>query len=221
MKPARRALALAGLLALLLGLAQTAPGTEGLLRPAAAVAYQAEGSAAIGPSRTRAERLEPVPLDEWEFQGGRVTVGDWQAPASAFAGVRSTSADGITAELVYVGSGAESDYAGTLARDKIVLIDKCAASCAFAIQAAEATRRGAVGIVFIDRRPGHPYCCAWTGEGTSAFDGYYDWPPVVCVSPGNGAVLQAMLTDGPVRATLTTGPGAPAVPDGGVSYCMA
>ncbi|HEX2694130.1 MAG TPA: hypothetical protein VHP61_00130, partial [Acidobacteriota bacterium] len=62
-------------------------------------------------------RLEPVPVDVFEFEKAGVTVDDRLMVASTIAGVPPTPDGGITAPVVYVkgGSAADFDAAGDVA----------------------------------------------------------------------------------------------------------
>jgi hypothetical protein len=51
-------------------------------------------------------RLEPVPVDVFEFEGASLTVGERAMVASTIAGVPPTPSDGVTGAVIYVKGGA-------------------------------------------------------------------------------------------------------------------
>ena len=80
---------------------------------------------AMGMTRVR---LEPVPVDEWEFHSASVTVGGVQMTASSWVHMQSTPPQGITAPLVYAEGGTAEDFDALRAdgidvAGKLVLID--------------------------------------------------------------------------------------------------
>jgi len=93
-------------------------------------------------------RLEPVPVDVFEFEKASLTVGDRTMTASTLAGVPSTPAGGISRTVVYVGGGTAADFdaAGSV-EGRLVLIDIKPSSWWFTLPAFEAGHRGAAGII--------------------------------------------------------------------------
>lgn len=106
--------------------------------------YLAEKLRAAGYTNVR---LEAVPVDEWAVREASVTVGDTKFVCSQFAGVPGTDADGVTADVVYVGSGAAADYEGLEVSGKIVLVDSSMDNFWFNFQGAEATKHGAKAVI--------------------------------------------------------------------------
>ena len=165
-------------------------------------------------------RLEPVPVDVFEFEKASVAVGDRTMIASTVAGAPPTPAEGITAPVVYVkgGTAADFDAAGDVA-GKLVLVDARMSSWWFFWPAFEAGHRGAAGVV-----------CTYTSEdpkyfsfddGTlGSFDGQYDLdaPPWAYIARRDGDWLKARLVAGPVTATLLLREKVTLAREGGVAY---
>jgi len=149
-------------------------------------------------------RLEPVPVDVFEFEEASLTVAGRRIVASTVAGVPPTGPEGITAPVVYVGGGtaADLDAAGDVA-GKIVLVDLKLSSWWLTLPAFEAAERQAAGIV-----------CTYTPDDTKyfsgdpaalgSFDGQYDSgaPPWIYIARRDGDRLKSELAAGPVTATL-------------------
>src|SRR5512135_2306092 len=93
-------------------------------------------------------RLEPVPVDIFEFRKASLTVAGRAITASTIAGAPPTPAGGITAPVVYVrgGTAADFDAAGDVA-GKLVLVDLRLSSWWFTMPAFEAGLRKAAGVV--------------------------------------------------------------------------
>ena len=104
-------------------------------------------------------RLEPVPVDVFEFEKASLTVGDRTMIASTIAGVPPSPAGGITAAVVYVkgGTAADFDAAGDVA-GKLVLVDMKTSSWWFSLPALEAAHRRAAGVI-----------CTYTQDDTKYF----------------------------------------------------
>jgi len=149
-------------------------------------------------------RLEPVPVDVFEFEEASLTVGGRRLTASTVGGVPPTSPEGVTAPVVYVrgGTAADFDAAGDVA-GKIVLVDLKLGSWWLTLPALEAAERRAVGVV-----------CTYTPDDTKyfsgddaalgSFDGQYDSgaPPWIYISRRDGDWLKSELAAGRVSATL-------------------
>jgi Iap family predicted aminopeptidase len=149
-------------------------------------------------------RLEPVPVDVFEFEEASLTVGGRRMTASTVGGVPPTSPEGVTAPVVYVrgGTAADFDAAGDVS-GKIVLIDLKLGSWWLTLPALEAAERRAVGVV-----------CTYTPDDTKyfsgddkalgSFDGQYDSgaPPWIYISRRDGDWLKSELAAGRVAATL-------------------
>ena len=111
----------------------------------AAARYIADELRAMGMPKVR---LEAVPVDEWEFHGASVSVAGVDMVASSWVHMQATPPWGITAPLVYAKGGTAEDFAGVGdVRGKLVLIDAMFGWWYPYYPWAEATRRGALGIV--------------------------------------------------------------------------
>lgn len=165
-------------------------------------------------------RLEPVPVDVFEFEKAGVAVGDRAMIASTIAGVRPTPEAGITAPVVYVkgGTAAEFDAAGDVA-GKLVLVDMRMSSWWFFWPAFEAAHRGATGIIGTYSPEDTKYFSV-DDQALGSFDGQYDWaaPPWVYIARRDGDWLKARLASGPVTATLLLEEKVTLERDGGVAY---
>jgi len=115
---------------------------------------------------------------------------------------QSTPEEGVTADLVLVGSGAEAEYIGKDVRGKIVLVTKLP-SPANALAAAKAGARGMICMSAGRQRHKMIITPVW---GTPEFEQVNQIPrvPVVSIAKTDGDPLVAALNEGPVRATLTT-----------------
>lgn len=149
-------------------------------------------------------RLEPVPVDVFEFQGASLTVGGREMTASTFAGVPPAPEGGITAPIVYAkgGTAADFDAAGDVA-GKIALLDLRLGSWWISLPAMEARRRGAAGIV-CTYTPEDPKYFSADPAALGSFDGQYGaaLPPWIYISRRDGDRLKADLAAGPVTGTL-------------------
>ena len=149
-------------------------------------------------------RLEPVPVDVFEFEGASLTVGGRRMIASTFAGVPPTPAGGVTAPIVYVGGGAAADFdaAGDVS-GKIILVDLRLSSWWISLPAFEAGNRGAAGIV-CTYTPDDPKYFSADERALGSFDGQYDLgaPPWIYISRRDGDWLKSELGSGPVTGTL-------------------
>jgi len=176
---------------------------------------------AIGMSNVR---LEPVPVDEWEFHGASVTVGGVQMTASSWVHMQSTPPQGITAPLVYAEGGTAADFDALKANGvdvagKLVLVDAMFGWWYPYYPWAEATSRGALGIVTTG---------SWKVDGTywnapdalGCFPAEYDRSkaPAVWVSPNDGDRLKARLAAGSVTATMKIDAGYTPAERGGTGY---
>ena len=152
-------------------------------------------------------RLEPVPVDVFEFTSASVTVGSRTMVASAFAGVPPTPSRGLTGEVVYVGAGSAADYeAAPSVAGKLVLVD-------FTLDyywwlfcyGAQADLRGAAGIIMTHAPiSGDWYSAAPDALGT--MDAMYDFdlPPMVYVSEPDGDWIKAQLQTAAAAGTPLT-----------------
>jgi Iap family predicted aminopeptidase len=165
-------------------------------------------------------RLEPVPVDVFEFKHADVTVGDKVMMASTFIGVPPTPANGITAPVVYVGQGTAADFltAGDVT-GKLVLIDMAMSSWWLNQPAWEAWLNGAVGVI-LTTSPADTSYYSVSLDALGSFDGYYDInaPPLVYISQRNADWLKGQLTVGAVTATMTLNEDVKLAKNGGVGY---
>jgi hypothetical protein len=149
-------------------------------------------------------RLEPVPVDVFEFEGASLTAGGRRLTASTFGGVMPTAAGGVTAPVVYVkgGTAADFDAAGDVA-GKIVLVDLKLGSWWVTLPAFEAGVRRAAGIV-CTYTPDDPKYFSADDRALGSFDGQYasDAPPWVYICRRDGDWLKSAIASGPVTATL-------------------
>ncbi len=149
-------------------------------------------------------RLEPVPIDVFEFEGASLTVGGRRMIASTVGGVPPTPAGGITAPIVYVrgGTAADFDAVGDVA-GKIVLIDLKMRSWWVSLPAMEAGHRRAAGIVCTSTPEDTEYFSA-DERALGSFDGQYDLgaPPWIYISRRDGDWLKSELGSGPVTGAM-------------------
>jgi len=149
-------------------------------------------------------RLEPVPVDVFEFEEASLTVGGRRMTASTVAGVPPTGPAGVTAPVVYVRGGTTADFdaAGDVS-GRIVLVDLKLGSWWLTLPALEAAERGAVGVVATST-PDDPKYFSGDDNALGSFDGQYDSgaPPWIYISRRDGDWLKSKLAAGPVAATL-------------------
>lgn len=162
-------------------------------------------------------RLEPVPVDVFEFEGASLTVGGRRLTASTVGGVPPTPAGGVTAPMVYVhgGTAADFDAAGDVA-GKIVLVDLKMRSWWVSLPAMEAGHRRAAGIVCTSTSEDTEY---FSGDerALGSFDGQYDpgAPPWIYISRRDGDRLKSELRSGPVSGTMVLKESVKLARDGG------
>ncbi|MCX6363264.1 MAG: M28 family peptidase, partial [Actinobacteria bacterium] len=159
--------------------------------------YLADKLAAMGLRVT----MERVPVDVWDVRGADVTVGGREFECSQFAGVPGTDADGITADVVYVGSGLAADYAGVDVKGKIVVVDSSMDNFWFNMQGDEATRHGAKAVILTSNAsdptaeyPSAPWYVV-APDALGANDGEYDmkFVPLIYMSQQDGDWLKAAI----------------------------
>jgi Iap family predicted aminopeptidase len=165
-------------------------------------------------------RLEPVPVDVFEFEKASVTVGDRVMTASTIAGVPPTPEGGVTAPIVYVKGGTASNFdaAGDVA-GKLVLVDAKMSSWWFTWPAFEAGHRKAAGVICTST-PEDPKYYSINDQALGSFDGQYDLaaPPWVYVSRRDGDWLKSRIEAGPVTVTMVLKEKVTLERDGGVAY---
>ncbi|MCZ7662590.1 MAG: M28 family metallopeptidase [Thermoleophilia bacterium] len=138
----------------------------------------------------------------------RLVVGGKAFEAVAAYYTPSTRAAGVTAEVVYAGTGEAQEYDGLDVRGKIVLIQERGLGYArfwLGTFAAEAARRGAVGMIVVHPMP-WPYRMS-IEAGNSKIENRFlaEQVPAVCVSAVAGQDIMWGLGRGgdAARATLT------------------
>jgi len=182
----------------------------------AAARYLAKQMRAMGLVNVR---REAVPVDSYDFRGASVNVGPRLFPASTFGGVPATPVDGLTGDVVYVhwGTAADFDAAGDVT-GKLVLIDMKMSSWWLNLPCAEATARGAKGVMLTYNPDDPTYYSTYTALGS--FDGYYDesWLPAVYVSWKSGDWFKAQLQAGTLTATMKNDVTMKLATDGGKGY---
>ncbi|MFN8186107.1 MAG: M20/M25/M40 family metallo-hydrolase [Gaiellales bacterium] len=117
----------------------------------------------------------------------------------------ATAAGGVTGELVFVGGGEAADYEGLDVRGKIVVMQEVGLGYSrfwLGTFAAEAARRGAVGMVVIHPLP-WPYRMSMeAGNGELSRRFLDEQLPVVCISAIDGAILMHAIGSGNAGAEL-------------------
>jgi Iap family predicted aminopeptidase len=165
-------------------------------------------------------RLEPVPVDVFEFEKASLTIRGRTIIASTIAGVPPTPAGGMTAGVVYVkgGTAVDFDTAGDVT-GKLVLVDMKTSSWWFSLPPLEAAHRGAAGVI-CTYTPDDPKYFSIDDRALGSFDGQYDLsaPPWIYVSRRDGDWLKSQLHRGPVTATLLLKEKVTLARDGGTAY---
>ena len=140
----------------------------------------------------RSVRLEPVPVDVFEFKSATLTVGKRSMVASTFGGVPPTPPGGINADIVYVhgGTAADFDAAGNVS-GKLVLMDKMMTSWWYNMPAFEAGLRGAAGVI-VTFSWDDPKYYSIAPDALGSFDGYYDEsaPPLIYINADRRRLAQ-------------------------------
>jgi hypothetical protein len=172
-------------------------------------------------------KLEAVPVDEWAVRGASVTVGEQTFVCSQFGGVPGTDDDGITAQVIYLGSGTAADYEGVDVKGKIVLVDSSMDSFWFNFQGAEATKHGALAVIltsnFSDGTgmdfPSFPWYSV-APDALGANDGEYDmsFVPLIYMSQQDGDWLKDEIEEGATQATFGSQVDIVMAEDGGTGY---
>lgn len=165
----------------------------------------------------RSVRLEPVPVDVFEFKSATLTVDKKTMVGSTFGGVPPTPMGGITADIVYVhgGTAADFDAAGNVT-GKLVLVDKMMTSWWFNMPAFEAAEHGAAGVI-VTFTPDDPKYYSVAPDALGSFDGYYDEsaPPMIYISQKDGDWLKERL---PIAGTMKLEIDVQMAEDGGTGY---
>ncbi len=171
-------------------------------------------------------RLEPVPVDVFEFTSASVTVGGRTIVASAFAGVPPTPSRGLRGEVVYVGAGSAADFdAAPSVAGRLVLVD-------FTLDyywwlyciGAQARLHGATGIIMTHAPVSGDWFSA-APDALGSMDAMYDFnlPPMTYIAGPDGDWLKARLETAaaagtPLTATLLLKQKVTLAENGGVGY---
>jgi hypothetical protein len=169
-------------------------------------------------------RLEPVPVDVFEFSSASVQVGDRLMTASTFAGVPPTPPEGLTGQVVYVHDGTAADFRAYGRdfdwTDKIVLVDSALDYWWMNLPGAEAAFHGAKGVI-LTKGPHSTDWYTYKRDTLGSNDGEYDmsFAPMVYVSWKDGTWLKDHLSTAvPLTATMTYDADVTLADDGGVGY---
>jgi Peptidase family M28 len=146
-------------------------------------------------------REEAVPVDAWDMQGSWVRVAGRTMVASTFDGVPGTPGP-VNGEIVFVGQGKLSDYAGVDVTGKIVLINIELDDFWLNFPGALAGLNGAKAVIATYGGQTFPWYAVPSSLGAN--DGEYSmsYPPMVYISRADGAWLKAQLKAGPVSGTV-------------------
>ena len=182
-----------------------------------AATYLADQLRAIG---LRNVHLEPVPVDVFEFKSASLAVSGRKIVASTFAGVGPTPPEGLSGPIVYLHDGTAADYAGLDVSGRIVLVDHALDRYWLNLIGAEATERGALGVVMTyGPDSGVFYSCAPDALGSN--DSSYDvsFVPMVYISGQDGDWLKEQSTCAEtVTGTVKLDVRVRMSEDGGVAY---
>jgi hypothetical protein len=143
--------------------------------------------------------LEAVPIDAFNFKSASVQVGRRTMIASTFAGISPTPAKGLTASVVWAHEGTAQDFdalatAGVDVQGKLVLVDTDPNNWWMNCPQAEATARGAIGVIFTYGPTTAPYW-SYALDELGSFDSNADLSdvPVVYISQSDGTWLESQL----------------------------
>ncbi|MDR0851272.1 MAG: M28 family peptidase [Clostridiales Family XIII bacterium] len=149
-------------------------------------------------------RTDEFPVHSWEFLSGRLvlqgTGREETFVMSSFCGIKGTAPEGVTAEIIDVGSGTKTDYIGKSVAGKIVLFTiDILDDFWHSLPVYQAELRGAVGCVLTYK--GNRY--GTRDDALNSFDSQCKYGlPVGNISRKDAAALRTMLAEGPVTATL-------------------
>jgi Iap family predicted aminopeptidase len=148
--------------------------------------------------------LESVPIDVFEFKSASLQVGQRHMDASTFVGIQGTSTAGITAPVVWAHEGTAQDFdtlaaAGIDVKDKLVIIDADPNNWWMNDPQAEATYRGAAGVIFTYGPTTAPYW-TWAPDLLATFDSNSDLTdvPAIYLARQDGEWLEAQIGAGGV-----------------------
>ncbi|HEU5423668.1 MAG TPA: M28 family peptidase [Nitrolancea sp.] len=148
------------------------------------------------------ERYAPVCLVSWPGPATLTILGSGQSlDCITHSFSTATGPDGLTAEVVYAGGGAEADYAGKDVAGKIVLTEGLAGPA----KVAPAERHGALGVINISGDIVHEMIVSpvW-GSPTPETVGELPHIPHISITTEAGERLKEELARGPVRVRITT-----------------
>lgn len=143
---------------------------------------------------------EKFPVHSWELLNGSLRIDDTVMPMSSYCGIKGTSPEGITAEIIDIGRGTADDYDGIDASGKIVF-------CTFdilddywiSLPVYQAELHGAKGCII-------SYAGDFYGtkeDAINCFDSQCRHSlPVGNISRKNAVLLREMLSKGTVTATM-------------------
>ncbi|MEI6450236.1 MAG: M28 family peptidase [Actinomycetes bacterium] len=176
----------------------------------------------------RGVKLETVPVDVFNFKSAGVTAGGQTYVASSFAGTPPTGPAGVTADVIYVGSGAKAAFDAAEAAygpvaGKLVLMDlDFATSIWMNLPGAEAALRGALGVITTYGDGGYFW---YADDALGSFDATYnmDWAPMVYISKTDGDVLRTAVKAAndegtPYEATMVCDTDVTLADNGGTAY---
>ena len=152
--------------------------------------------------------LERVPVDVFDFKWADVKVGGQTFVASTFAGIRPTPSKGLTARVVYAHDGTAQDFdalqaAGVSVKGKLVLVDSNFNAWWLNYPAAEATARGAIGLIMTSGPNSAPwYEVSPTALGSNDGEYSYSSAPMVYIAKQDGTWLKKRLAAHHVTATM-------------------
>ena len=168
--------------------------------------------------------LERVPVDVFDFKSATVGVHGRTMTASTFAGIRPTGVPGLTARVVYAHDGTAQDFdalaeAGVSVKGKLVLVDSDFQDWWLNYPAAEATYRGAIGVIMTSG----PHSAPWyevspTALGSNDAEYTYSSVPMVYICKRDGDWLKQRLAARHVTATMRLREKVRLAADGGHGY---
>ena len=152
-------------------------------------------------------RLEPVPVDAWDFKGASLTVngpdGSSTFVAASMGGVPGTPPGGVSGEIVYVDQGLPENYPADGVQGKLLLVDWDADTSWVNLIANQATLDGAKGVII--GTMDYPSYYEWPSS-LGSFDATYNdaWVPLITISRDDGFAIMDMLANGPVCGTMVS-----------------
>lgn len=150
-----------------------------------------------------AVELEQVVVDGWRLGEATLTLDDGRViHGASLGGTPGTSADGLHAPLIDVGTGERRRLDRLEVAGAIALLDWHSLSVAPADVALELGLRGAIGLVVASFKGGPIY---QTPGAVGSFDSYWHpgAPPILTVSKEDASVLRSELRGGAVNGRLT------------------